>query len=64
MMLSLSHDPLKGWSGVIEHEGDVVIRSRTPEPRLGCAIRTLMNGLQHKWGPPDMSELTINLENW
>lgn len=64
MILHVSRDPSKGWSGTIEHDGEVVVRSRTPEPRLGCAIRSLMNSLQQKWGQPDIDELYINLENW
>jgi hypothetical protein len=64
MILNLTRDPQRGWEGTIENDGVVVVRSRLPEPRIGCAIRTLLNTLQHQYGQPDMQSITINLENW
>lgn len=61
MILTVSHKD-GWWAGEITDDGIVLVRSH-PERRLGCAVRNLLNSLEHKF-PTDLSELQLNLEEW
>lgn len=39
-----------GWTGNITLDGQIIIAMNGYERRLGCAVRNLLNSLEHKYG--------------
>jgi hypothetical protein len=58
MILKVWKGP-QGWTGNITMDGQVILAMGGFERRLGCAVRNLLNSLEHKYG---ITEDSITLD--
>jgi hypothetical protein len=52
------------WYARVEQDGVPVAESHTGEPRVGCAIRQVMNKVQVMYGDPADGTVTLTVDDW
>jgi len=52
------------WYAQVFEYGSVVVESHTGEPRVGCAIRQVLNKLQITYGLPSTTQVNLTIDGW
>lgn len=52
------------WYAQIIENGSVVVESHTGEPRVGCAVRQVLNKLQVTYGLPSDTKVSLTIDEW
>jgi hypothetical protein len=63
MNIVVTQKGTKWYAQVIEY-GSVVVESHTGEPRVGCAIRQVLNKLQITYGLPSTTQVNLTIDGW